>query len=170
MSSLKKCLPNILTFSRLGFLAISAFLVAKGWYFLSFFPFIMGAMTDILDGYLARKFKAVTKLGYYLDHIFDSIYVGLIFYLIFSYLSIWLFSTALFLRLATICLSAAAISQNIKNWPNIWGKISFGFMIACGCTILLGFYKLAATILIAACLLRFISLILYMKEEVVRHA
>ena len=45
------------------------------WYWLSVILFICGAISDWLDGYLARKFNVCTKLGGVLDHIGDKLLI-----------------------------------------------------------------------------------------------
>jgi cardiolipin synthase len=63
--------PNILTFSRILFIpiiALSFFFYQK----LILFVFIIGALTDFLDGYFARTYKQTTILGQILDPIADK--------------------------------------------------------------------------------------------------
>ena len=45
------------------------------WYWVSLVLFILGAVSDWLDGFLARKFNCCTKLGGVLDHIGDKLLV-----------------------------------------------------------------------------------------------
>ena len=44
-------------------------------YWLSFFLFFLGAVSDFMDGYLARKYKVTSKIGGVLDHIGDKLLV-----------------------------------------------------------------------------------------------
>ncbi len=45
------------------------------WYWVSFFLFLLGALSDWFDGYLARKYNVCTKLGGVMDHIGDKLIV-----------------------------------------------------------------------------------------------
>jgi len=45
------------------------------WYWVSLILFALGAISDWMDGYLARKYNVCTKLGGVLDHIGDKLLV-----------------------------------------------------------------------------------------------
>ena len=67
---------NILTISRI-FLATIIFLLlmSPDGYLLSLILFFIAGITDYLDGYLARKYDAVSQLGEILDPIADKILI-----------------------------------------------------------------------------------------------
>ena len=69
-------LVNILTLSRI-FLAILIFilLMTPDNYFLALILFFLAGITDYIDGYLARKYNAVSQLGEILDPIADKILI-----------------------------------------------------------------------------------------------
>ena len=69
-------LINILTFSRV-FLAAIIFvlLMSPDGYFLALVLFFFAGVTDYFDGYLARKYNAVSQLGEVLDPIADKILI-----------------------------------------------------------------------------------------------
>lgn len=71
-------LPNTLTFLRV--LLIPVFVVLFYWptprsNLLASFVFILAAVTDLLDGYLARRLKQTTRFGAFLDPVADKIMV-----------------------------------------------------------------------------------------------
>ncbi|MBS0478606.1 MAG: CDP-diacylglycerol--glycerol-3-phosphate 3-phosphatidyltransferase [Proteobacteria bacterium] len=73
-------LPNILTLSRIvGVPLLVACLWRPGWtagYWMAFVFYALIAVTDYLDGYLARAQGTVSKLGIFLDPIADKIMVA----------------------------------------------------------------------------------------------
>jgi CDP-diacylglycerol--glycerol-3-phosphate 3-phosphatidyltransferase len=73
-------LPNSLTLARIFLIPIVvAVLLTKGisnWVFWGASLFLVTALTDILDGYLARRRKQVTTLGRLLDPIADKLLVS----------------------------------------------------------------------------------------------
>ena len=73
---------NILTFSRIV-LAVIIFilLMSSDGYVMALILFFVAGITDYLDGYLARKYSAVSQLGEILDPIADKI---LILFLLFA--------------------------------------------------------------------------------------
>lgn len=44
------------------------------WFFMAFFAMLAAALTDTVDGVLARRFKVVSKLGGYVDPLTDKIF------------------------------------------------------------------------------------------------
>ncbi|RXF73956.1 CDP-alcohol phosphatidyltransferase family protein [Hansschlegelia zhihuaiae] len=78
-------LPNLLTIGRIFAVPLVVWLIASGEHLAAFWLFSLAAVTDGLDGALARAFDQRTELGAYLDPIADkallvSIYVTLAIY------------------------------------------------------------------------------------------
>ena len=67
---------NLLTFSRIVLGAvIFLLLMSSDGYLLALILFFMASITDYFDGYLARKYDAVSQLGEVLDPIADKILI-----------------------------------------------------------------------------------------------
>ena len=72
---------NLLTFSRILLAAIIfLLLMSSDGYLLALILFYIASFTDWLDGYLARKYNAVSQLGEILDPIADKILIVFVFF------------------------------------------------------------------------------------------
>ncbi|HTR87745.1 MAG TPA: CDP-diacylglycerol--glycerol-3-phosphate 3-phosphatidyltransferase [Reyranella sp.] len=70
---------NILTLSRIAAipLVVACFWLDKGWsQWLSMGLFIAAAITDYFDGYFARRYHQISRLGRFLDPIADKLIVA----------------------------------------------------------------------------------------------
>lgn len=47
-----------------------------GWYWISFILYVLASLSDFFDGYLAREYNCVSKLGGVMDHIGDKLLVA----------------------------------------------------------------------------------------------
>ena len=65
-------IPNLLTLTRIGLVPILLVLLQSHQYVWSLLVFMLAGVTDGLDGYIARRFNAKTKLGALLDPIADK--------------------------------------------------------------------------------------------------
>ena len=77
-----KNLPNILTISRiiLSILLLAVLLNGEDWglsepKFLAFFIFILAAITDFFDGYLARRYHLISVFGEVFDPLADKMLI-----------------------------------------------------------------------------------------------
>jgi len=97
---IKNNLANILTVSRLLLLPviILLFFLEEHWggiaVWLALLVYIGAAITDFLDGYIARKFNQITPFGTFLDPISDKVFVSTLLILLIAFDRIdglWLF-------------------------------------------------------------------------------
>ena len=66
-------LPNLITFLRLVLVPVMAFCLGSGAYAAAAIIFLVAALSDLADGYIARRFAMVSKLGAFLDPIADKL-------------------------------------------------------------------------------------------------
>ena len=74
MYKFKKNIPNIITISRIISLILGFIFFIKDNIVVYLILYIYGAVSDMIDGYLARKLDAYSKMGQYLDAISDKLY------------------------------------------------------------------------------------------------
>lgn len=65
--------PNILTAIRFALIPIFAYYLIAGEYYTAVFLFLLGGLTDVLDGYIARKFNLITSWGKLADPLADKL-------------------------------------------------------------------------------------------------
>ena len=164
---------NTITFLRLLFVIPFAISLSSKAYSVTLFIFAFAGLSDLADGYIARKFNQKTKLGAFLDPFTDKIFIftGNIVLLTIGALPIWFFALVSFKDLssllATIILSIKKVEWEPK--PNIYGKIAvFLQVIVILLAILnLGFFKINTifTYVIYICsIFTLISWILYFRD------
>jgi CDP-diacylglycerol---glycerol-3-phosphate 3-phosphatidyltransferase len=66
-------LPNLLTLSRFGLAVLLFVLISFGQWLACILVYVAAAITDWLDGYLARRWKMGTALGRNLDPLADKV-------------------------------------------------------------------------------------------------
>ncbi|MDP4092562.1 MAG: CDP-alcohol phosphatidyltransferase family protein [Bacillota bacterium] len=66
-------IPNTLTVIRFIIIPIFGFFLFKESYTLAVILFLLGGLTDVLDGYIARKFNLVTSWGKLADPVADKL-------------------------------------------------------------------------------------------------
>ncbi len=74
-------MPNLLSFSRVlaTILVFILILINQPWSFLvATVIFLLASITDLLDGYLARRYHLVSPLGVFLDLTADKVFVSAI--------------------------------------------------------------------------------------------
>jgi cardiolipin synthase len=103
-------LPNLLTLSRIVVipLLVVTFLFDKplaNW--LAFGLFTAAGLTDFLDGYLARSWDQVTRLGRFLDPVADKIMVSAVLFMMVArdWITGWLVLAALVILIREILVS-----------------------------------------------------------------
>jgi CDP-diacylglycerol--glycerol-3-phosphate 3-phosphatidyltransferase len=119
-------IPNRITLSRL-FLAIVFFVFLTYRYFnVAFVIFLVAAVTDWLDGYLARKWELSTDLGLLVDPFVDKVIICGTF-IIFVHLAKeiivpWMVITIVAREFLVSSIRGFSESKGIKFASNIWGK------------------------------------------------
>jgi cardiolipin synthase len=140
MASRVLTVPNQLTLLRLGFLPIFIILVIYRRYSWALAILILAALTDSMDGLLARSLNQKSRLGAYLDPIADKLLLSSSFVVLAlnGQLRWWL--TILVLGRDVLILTAAAVILVTTGYrsfpPSIYGKLTTTLQILLVFTVL----------------------------------
>jgi phosphatidylglycerophosphate synthase len=93
-----KHLPNILSVSRILFSFLLIFLINTQVWFI--FCYLVCGVSDVADGYLARRFNATSKLGSFLDSLSDLVFWVIILYLAITFIQ---FQTYMIVVMILVC-------------------------------------------------------------------
>ena len=138
-------LPNLLTLSRIFAVPLLVGLMWQpGWlgYTLAFILFCIAGITDYFDGYLARSYGTVSKLGQFLDPIADKIMIAAVIVMLIhnGIVHGWSVIAALIILLREIFVSglreflaglqvSVPVTQ-IAKWKTTVQLVAIGFLIA----------------------------------------
>lgn len=122
-------IPNLLAVLRLVLTPVAMWLIlhaeaGSGAAVVAAVVFVVAALTDLLDGYLARRWKITTTLGAFLDTVADKVLVAgtLIALVEAEATSTWVAFIIIGREIAIMGLrSVAALDQSTVP-PSIWGK------------------------------------------------
>jgi cardiolipin synthase len=133
---------NLLTALRLGLAPLTIRSILRQQHDAALMLFVGAALTDGLDGFLARRLGCMTQLGAYLDPLADKLllsgtYLALA---VISSVPVW-FVVLVFGRDLLILVGAAAIFLLTKRRrfpPSLWGKVSTFFQVFYAVAVLVG--------------------------------
>jgi CDP-diacylglycerol--glycerol-3-phosphate 3-phosphatidyltransferase len=93
----------------------------------AFVVFLVAALTDFLDGYLARRWQQVTDLGNFLDTTADKLLVAgaLVGLLAMDRADMWVAFVIIAREFAVLGLRAVAAGSAVVVSASIWGKAKF---------------------------------------------
>ncbi len=121
-------IPNLFTMLRVLMTPYILIELSRGEYMVAGWTFGAAAFTDTMDGYIARRFHAESRVGMYLDPMADklllsSIYIGL---MLGHAIPVWVVAVVFGRDLWILALSGIALRftkfRDLK--PSVWGKAS----------------------------------------------
>lgn len=126
-------LPNTLTVIRMALVPVVVWLLSdepEYWEHMAAFVLFVGAMiTDIVDGYLARKWNLVTPAGAYLDPLADKLMVTAVLVMLvpLGWLPAWLVVVLLCREIAITGLRGIASQEGLVISASSLGKIKTAY-------------------------------------------
>ncbi len=120
-------LPNSITVLRIGVIPVLFFLLlAPGpyWSLVIALIFIGAALTDLMDGYLARRYHVETNIGKFLDPIADKIVVNtaMILLIPISRIPAWIVALSIIRDLAVDGIRSVAATRSVIIEASSLGK------------------------------------------------
>lgn len=131
-------IPNAITLVRLALVPVTGWLLWRGAYGPALIVFLTAAVSDFLDGVIARRFDLKSRLGATLDPIADKLnmFVATVLLALQGLLPLWL-AAAIVLRDVVIVAGAVAyrmLRGHIEIAPTMLSKVNtfieFGVLIA----------------------------------------
>ena len=111
-----KNIPNMLTLTRIISTPIIVILLFLKQYIIALILAIIGAITDMLDGKIARKYNVVSVKGAKLDDIADKLFaISLLFYLSFNNVSNFKFNPAIIILILEVLISILNTYIHLKT-------------------------------------------------------
>ena len=144
-------LPNILSLSRIFCVPLIAFCVIRfneynNYRYVALFTVFCAGVSDLLDGYFARKRNETTRMGIYLDSIADKLLIISVFILLSldnlwpeprfpAWLLIIVIAKEIVITVGALCITCST-GKTLK--PSIFGKISTAMQMCVIVIVLLG--------------------------------
>lgn len=121
-----KYIPNILTIIR--FLLIPSILDAiyKGNYILGIILFTVSGITDVLDGFIARKFNLITNFGKLMDPLADKLtQISVLMALVYTkMIPLWILVIVAIKELIMVIGASFLYGKNIVVYSKWYGKLA----------------------------------------------
>lgn len=169
-----KHVPNILTILRFLLIPVIVFYIFTGNYILAFIFFTISGLTDIADGFIARKFNLVSTFGKLMDPLADKLtQIATLASLVFTdIIPIWILLIVLLKEFIMICGASFLYGKDVVVYSKWYGKLATVlFYIAIVVSLLLKQFELTGILenvdlgLFALALIATIfSLIMYVKD------
>ena len=132
--------PNLVTLVRVILAPVVALDIVRGHYGRAIILCFAAGITDVIDGFLARRFGDATKTGAYFDPIADKILLSVVYIALGVARAIpWWMVAIVFGRDILILLLALCglLFTSVRKFPpSVWGKISTFFQIAAAMVVL----------------------------------
>jgi len=133
-------IPNLITLARILLVPVVVWAIAAGAMHLAFLLFLVAAVSDGVDGFLAKRFNMQTELGAYLDPLADKVMIVSIYVTLASTGVIPLWIVILVVSRDIMIVGAILLSWLIGNpiaiRPHVVSKANTAAQIIYACLVL----------------------------------
>lgn len=121
-----KYIPNILTIIRFLLIPIILFFMFSGNYLLAFIFFTISGITDILDGFIARKFNLISNFGKLMDPLADKLtQISMLAALfILNIIPIWILIIVLLKEFIMVAGASFLYGKSVVVYSRWYGKLA----------------------------------------------
>ena len=123
----KENIPNILTLIRFILIPFIYASVLSKHYLTGLIIFTISALTDVLDGYIARKYNYITDIGKLIDPLADKLtQVSLLLSLAFLKILPWWIFAIVFVKELVLVISASVLysKKDVVVYSKWYGKLA----------------------------------------------
>ena len=171
-------IPNLITTGRIILVPVVVWAIATGQMHFAFLLFLVAAVSDAVDGFLAKRFNMKSEIGAYLDPLADKVLIVSIYVTLGStgVIPLWIVILVVsrdFMIVGAILLSWL-VGRPVKIRPHMVSKANTAVQIVYACLVLasLGFSFNAEPVLtlvmVLVAVLTLLSVGLYLAEWI-RH-
>ncbi len=124
-------LPNKLTLIRIVLVPVCMLLTLLGYMYWALGVFIVAAITDFFDGYIARKYNLVTSFGKIMDPLADKILVfgALLCFIEMGFIPSWTVAIILAREFFVTGMRIVAVDKGKVIAASWWGKVKTNVQI-----------------------------------------
>ena len=121
-----KHIPNILTIIRFLLIPIILIYIFTGNYILALIVFTISALTDIADGFIARKFNLISNFGKLMDPLADKLtqIATLTSLVVVHIIPLWILVIVISKEFIMICGASFLYGKDVVVYSKWYGKLS----------------------------------------------
>ena len=142
----KENIPNILTVIRFILIPFIFITVISHHYLIGLIIFTISAITDILDGYIARKYNYITDIGKLIDPLADKLtQISLLLALTILNILPWWILAVVFIKECSMIITASVLysRKDVVVYSKWYGKLAtILFYLAIICSLLINQFNI----------------------------
>ena len=123
--------PNVLTMIRLLLIPVYWVLMSRDYYYPALAVYVVASLTDLADGYIARKYNQITNFGKLMDPLADKLLVcsGMICLIALDRIPSWIVCIIVAREFVISGFRLIAAEQGIVIAASYWGKFKTTFQM-----------------------------------------